>query len=118
MSIKTDIQKLHNRVDTCQRKLDAARSRGDHEMISKFTDEVEDLTKKLNQLKHKQTYELNKERKSLLDMLFSREITKAEQADIGKLKKRVRGLVIVHPMTKMGKELRLDVMTGFAPKEF
>ncbi|TON22329.1 hypothetical protein CGH61_10515, partial [Vibrio parahaemolyticus] len=37
MSIKTDIQKLHNRVDTCQRKLDAARSRGDHEMISKFT---------------------------------------------------------------------------------
>lgn len=41
MSIKTDIQKLHNRVDTCQRKLDAARSRGDHEMISKFTDEVE-----------------------------------------------------------------------------
>ncbi|OQU25610.1 hypothetical protein EM47_008350 [Vibrio parahaemolyticus] len=118
MSIKTDIQKLHNRVDTCQRKLDAARSRGDHEMISKFTDEVEDLTKKLNQLKHKQTYELNKERKSLLDMSFSREITKAEQADIGKLKKRVRGLVIVHPMTKMGKELRLDVMTGFAPKEF
>ncbi|WP_253659124.1 DUF2810 domain-containing protein, partial [Vibrio sp. Y53_MX_L15] len=61
---------------------------------------------------------LNKERKSLLDMPFSREITKAEQADIGKLKKRVRGLVIVHPLTKVGKELRLDVMTGFAPKEF
>ena len=51
-------------------------------------------------------------------MPFSREITKAEQADIGKLKKRVRGLVIVHPLTKVGKELRLDVMTGFAPKEF
>ncbi|NMT18385.1 YibL family ribosome-associated protein, partial [Vibrio parahaemolyticus] len=68
--------------------------------------------------KHKQNYELNKERKSLLDMPFSREITKAEQADIGKLKKRVRGLVIVHPLTKVGKELRLDVMTGFAPKEF
>ncbi len=118
MSIKTDIQKLHNRVDNCQRKLDAARSRGDHEMISKFTDEVEELTKKLNQLKHKQSYEMNKERKSILDLPFSREITKAEQADIGKLKKRVRGLVIVHPMTKMGKELRLDVMTGFAPKEF
>ena len=62
MSIKTDIQKLHNRLDTCQRKLDAARSRGDHEMITKFTNEVDDLTKKLNQLKHKQTYELNKER--------------------------------------------------------
>ncbi|WP_319553044.1 YibL family ribosome-associated protein [Vibrio sp.] len=118
MSIKTDIQKLHNRVENCQRKLDAARSRGDHDMISKFTDEVEQLSKKLNQLKHKQNYELNKERKGLLDMPFSREITKEEQADIGKLKKRVRGLVIVHPMTKLGKELRLDAMTGFAPKEF
>ena len=118
MSIKTDIQNLHNRLDTCQRKLDAARSRGDHGMITKFTNEIDDLNKKLNQLKHKQTYELNKERKSILDLPFSREITKAEQADIGKLKKRVRGLVIVHPLTKVGKELHLDVMTGFAPKEF
>lgn len=66
MSIKTDIQKLHNRLDTCQRKLDAARSRGDHEMITKFTDEVEQLTKKLNQLKHKQNYELNKNVKAYL----------------------------------------------------
>lgn len=51
-------------------------------------------------------------------MPFSREITKAEQADMGKLKKSVKGLVVVHPMTKLGKELRLEVMTGFAPKEF
>ncbi|KGK11485.1 YibL family ribosome-associated protein [Vibrio navarrensis] len=118
MSIKNDIQKLHNRLDTCQHKLETARTRGDQEMITKFTNEVDELTKSLSQLKHKQNYELNKERKSLLDMPFSREITKEEQADIGKLKKRVKGLVIVHPMTKIGKELRLDVMTGFAPKAF
>ncbi|HDY8132272.1 TPA: YibL family ribosome-associated protein [Vibrio vulnificus] len=118
MSLKTDIQQLHNRLDACQRKLDAARSRGDHEMISKFTDEVDQVSKKLSQLKHKQSYERNKERKSILDLPFSREITKAEQADIGKLKKSVKELVIVHPMTKMGKELRLEVMTGFAPKPF
>lgn len=118
MSLKTDIQKLNNRLDNCRHKLESAKSRGDQEMISKFTDEIEDLTKKVNQLKHKQSYDLNKERKSLLDMPFSREITKAEQADLGKLKKSVKGLVIVHPTTKIGKELRLDAMTGFAPKPF
>ncbi|MDG3085198.1 YibL family ribosome-associated protein [Vibrio hannami] len=118
MSMKTDIQKQQNRLDNCKRKLDAAKSRGDQPMISKFTDEIDQVTKKINQLKHKQQYDLNKERKSLLDMPFSREITKAEQADMGKLKRSVKGLVVVHPMTKLGKELRLDVMTGFAPKKF
>lgn len=118
MSIKNEIQQLSNRLDTCNRKLEAAKSRGDHEMISKFTDDAEKLSKKLSQLKHKQKYDMNKERKMLLDMPFSREITKAEQADMGKLKKSVKGLVVVHPMTKLGKELRLEVMTGFAPKKF
>ena len=118
MSIKNEIQQLNNRLDTCNRKLNTAKARGDQAMISKFTDEVEQLNKKLTQLKGKQQYDLNKERKSLLDMPFSREITKAEQADMGKLKRSVKGLVVVHPMTKLGKELRLEVMTGFAPKEF
>ncbi|MBL4281933.1 YibL family ribosome-associated protein [Vibrio fluvialis] len=118
MSLKNDIQQMHNRLDTCRHKLDAAKTRGDDAMISKFTDEVEELSKKLNGLKGKNDYETNKERKKLADMPFSREITKAEQADLGKLKKSVKGLVVVHPMTKVGKALRLDVMTGFAPKPF
>lgn len=118
MSLKQDLQKLHNRLDSAQRKLDAAKTRNDQPMITKFTDEVEDLTKKVNSLRGKQDYDLNKERKTLLDMPFSREITKEEQADLGKLKKSVKGLVIVHPMTKMGKQLRLEAMTGFAPKKF
>ncbi|WP_261818230.1 YibL family ribosome-associated protein [Vibrio gallicus] len=118
MSTKQELQNLHNRIETCKRKLDAAKSRSDQEMISKFTDEIEKLTKKANTLKHKQSYDMNKERKTLLDMPFSREITKAEQADMGKLKRSVKGLVVVHPTTKLGKELRVDVMTGFAPKKF
>ncbi|PJC87472.1 hypothetical protein CSW98_06145 [Vibrio sp. HA2012] len=118
MNIKQEIQQLSNRLDTCNRKLEAAKSRGDEVNITKFTDEVEQLSKKLAQLKHKQNYDMNKERKSLLDMPFSREITKEEQADMGKLKRKVKGLVVVHPMTKLGKELRLEVMTGFAPKPF
>ncbi|EGU43159.1 hypothetical protein VII00023_18364 [Vibrio ichthyoenteri ATCC 700023] len=118
MTIKQDIQKLTNRIDTCRHKLDAAKSRGDQAMISKFTDDLEALIKKQASLKGKQTYDLNKERKELQDMPFYREITKEEQADLGKLKKSVKGLVIVHPMTKMGKQLRIEVMTGFAPKKF
>lgn len=118
MSLKTDIQNLHNRLDRMQRKLDGAKTRGDQELITKYTDEVDQLEKKLNSLKGKQDYTMNKERKALLDMPFSREITKAEQADLGKLKKSVKGIVIVHPMTKIGKQLRLEVMTGFAPQPF
>lgn len=118
MSLKNDIQQLNNRLDSCRHKLDAAKTRGDSAMISKFTDEVEQLTKQVNSLKNKAEYELNKERKILSDMPFYRELTKAEQADLGKLKKSVKGLVIVHPTTKIGKTLRLEAMTGFAPKPF
>ncbi|MCL9782075.1 YibL family ribosome-associated protein [Vibrio sp. S4M6] len=118
MNVKNEIQQLSNRLDKCKNKLSAAKSRGDQPMITKFTDEVDQVSKKIAQLKHKQNYTLNKERKALLDMPFSREITKQEQADMGKLKKSVKGLVVVHPMTKLGKELRLEVMTGFAPNKF
>ncbi|CCN69601.1 conserved hypothetical protein [Vibrio nigripulchritudo SFn118] len=118
MSLKQELQKLHNRIDNCQRKLDAAKGRGDQAMISKFANEIEKLSKKANSMKHKQQYNMNKERKNLLNMPFSREITKAEQADMGKLKKSVKGLVVVHPMTKLGKELKLQAMTGYAPKKF
>lgn len=118
MSIKKEIQQTSNRLDNCNRKLEAAKSRGDDVNVSRFTDEADKLSKKLTSLKNKQKFDLNKERKGLLDMPFSREITKAEQADMGKLKKSVKGLVVVHPMTKLGKQLRLEVMTGFAPKPF
>lgn len=118
MSIKQELQQQKSRLDKCQHKLSAAKSRGDQEMITKFTDEIDKLNKKINQLNHKQSFDLNKERKALLDMPFSREITKQEQADMGKLKKSVKGLVVVHPLTKIGKELRLEVVTGFAPKKF
>lgn len=118
MSLKQELQNLHNRQDTCQRKLDAAKGRGDNEMISKFTDEIAAIEKKIISAKGKQKYDISKEGKELKQMAFSREITKAEQADMGKLKKSVRGLIVVHPMTKLGKELQLKAMTGFAAKKF
>ena len=118
MSTKQELQNLNNRLDKYNRKLDAAKARGDQEMITKFTDEVDKLAKKVHTIKSKQSYDLNKERKKLKAMGFSREITKSEQADIGKLKNSVKGLVLVHPMTKLGKSMELSVMTGFASSPF
>ena len=37
---------------------------------------------------------------------------------MGALKKSVRGPVVVHPMTALGKEMGLKEMTGYAPKPF
>ena len=68
MSLKKELQNLHNRLDACQRKLDAAKGRGDQDMISKFTDEIDKLTKKANSVKHKQQYDMNKECKTLLQI--------------------------------------------------
>lgn len=53
-----------------------------------------------------------------MSLPFRRAITKKEQADMGKLKKSVRGLVVVHPMTAPGREMGLKEMTGFARSEF
>ncbi|MGF1753468.1 YibL family ribosome-associated protein [Vibrio makurazakiensis] len=118
MSDKNELQQVNNRLDKCRHKLAAAKERKDGSVIRQFEDEIKKLNKKIAQLKHKQSFDVNQERKSLIDMPFKREITKAEQADMGKLKKSVKGLVVVHPMTKVGKELGLKVMTGFAPKKF
>jgi ribosome-associated protein len=51
-------------------------------------------------------------------LAFNRVLTKAEQADMGKLKKSVKGLVVVHPMTALGREMGIKEVTGFAPKAF
>ncbi|MEZ1376468.1 DUF2810 domain-containing protein, partial [Enterobacter hormaechei] len=53
-----------------------------------------------------------------MNMPHRRAITKKEQADMGKLKKSVRGLVVVHPMTELGREMGLKEMTGFCKTAF
>lgn len=51
MSLKQELQQLHNRLDTTKRKLDAAKGRGDQELVTRFTDEADKLEKKINSLK-------------------------------------------------------------------
>jgi hypothetical protein len=118
MNLNREQQNKQNQRDKIQRKLAAARGRNDQDMITKFTEEMEKLSVDLAQIQNKQKSTLTQKEREVKALPFSREITRSEQADIGKLKKSVRGLIIVHPMTKLGKELGLDVMTGFASRVF
>ncbi|VFS61578.1 Protein of uncharacterised function (DUF2810) [Kluyvera cryocrescens] len=76
------------------------------------------LETEIARLREVHTQKLSKEAQKLAKMPFSRAITKKEQANMGALKKSVRGLVVVHPMTALGREMGLQVMTGFAKSEF
>ncbi|WP_299496829.1 YibL family ribosome-associated protein [uncultured Shewanella sp.] len=118
MNLKQELQDLNNKLDKSRRKLAAAEQRGDRGVVLQFKQEVNALTKRINSIKNQQTRELGKTGQNVKDMRFNRVLTTAEQADMGKLKKSVRGLVVVHPMTALGREMGLKEVTGFAPAAF
>ena len=118
MNIKKSLQKLNNHLDVCKNKLVSAQQRNDYEKITYFQRELNKTNAKITSLKQQQTNENSSKGSSIKSLAFNRPLTKAEQADMGKLKKSVRGLVVVHPLTGIGREIGVDVVTGFAPKKF
>ncbi|GIU36381.1 YibL family ribosome-associated protein [Shewanella colwelliana] len=118
MNLKQELQQLNDRLDKYRRKLAAAEKRGDQAVILQFKQEINAVTKQIAHVKGQHTRQLNKQGGDVKALPFSRVLTKAEQADMGKLKKSVKGLVVVHPMTALGREMGLTKVTGFAPKEF
>ncbi|WP_299003070.1 YibL family ribosome-associated protein [uncultured Shewanella sp.] len=118
MNLKQELQDLNNKLDKSRRKLAAAEQRGDRGVVLQFKQEMNALTKRINSIKNQQKRELDKTGKSVKEMRFHRVLTKSEQADMGKLKKSVKGLVVVHPMTALGREMGLKEVTGFAPAAF
>ncbi len=116
-SPKEEIQTINNRLDKYRRKLAGAQERGDQAIIAQFKREITTLEKRLAKAKGKQSRQLNSKGKDVKSLPFSRALSKAEQADMGKLKKSIKGLVVVHPMTALGREMGLKEMTGFAPTE-
>ena len=70
MSVKNELQQINNRLDKCRNKLAAAKTRNDRPVVRQFEDEIKKLTKKIAQLKHKESFDVNQERKSLIDMPF------------------------------------------------
>lgn len=118
MNTKQELQQLNNRLDKSKHKLAAAQAREDEQVIAQISKDVERITKKIARLKNVSARQTSQQGKDIKSLPFSRTITKKEQADMGKLKKSTRGLVVVHPMTALGREMGLEVVTGFAPKAF
>lgn len=118
MNLKQELQQLTNRLDKLRRKHAGAKDRGDQAIAGQAAQEIETTTKKLNKIKGQQKRLLNQQGGDVKTLPFKRPLTKAEQADMGKLKKSVKGLVVIHPMTALGREMGIKEVTGFAPKEF
>jgi ribosome-associated protein len=118
MNINKELQQLNNRLDKCRRKLAAAQQRGDKAISVEAQAEIEKLTKAVEAIKTQKGKLVSNKTTEVKTLAFKRVLTKKEQGDMGKLKKSVRGLVVVHPLTAMGRELGVSAVTGYAPKEF
>ena len=118
MNLKKDLQDLKNTIDKLNNKLIAARAREDRPIIKQLELKIAKASKKVEAIKGQLGSELSGKGEAIKKLPFKRVLTKVEQADMGKLKKSVRGIVVVHPTTALGREMGVDKVTGFAPKEF
>ncbi|MGO3014125.1 MAG: YibL family ribosome-associated protein [Hafnia alvei] len=122
MKEKAEIKRLSDKLDALRRKeagllLQEIDSVTTHALDENRT-EQEKLSAEIERLRAVQASHFSTKAQQLLKMPFSREITKKEQADMGSLKKAVRGIEVVHPMTALGREMGLKVVTGYAKKKF
>lgn len=115
---KTQIKLLSDRLDLIRHQMTSMQLTNEAEKYAELEKEKAILEIEISRLKALRSKKLSKEAQKLVDMPFKRPITKKEQADLGKLKKTVRGLIIVHPMTALGREMELDEMTGFSRIDF
>ncbi|MBU2885225.1 YibL family ribosome-associated protein [Gilvimarinus agarilyticus] len=118
MKLQQSIQNLNNTLDKSRRKLAAAKARGDEIMAKQLQNDIRKLESELAANNEIKTRQADQTALDIKNMPFNRPLTKQEQADMGKLKKSVKGLVVVHPLTAVGKKMGVKVVTGFAPKAF
>lgn len=118
MHLNQQLQQLNNQLDKQRHKLTAAQQRGDAVTSAKFSRDIEVTEKAIAAAKSQKSHQLSSKGAAVKKLGFSRILTKAEQADLGKLKKSVRGLMVVHPLTALGRELNITEVTGFAPATF
>ncbi|MEC5320430.1 YibL family ribosome-associated protein [Brenneria populi subsp. brevivirga] len=115
---KAEIKRLSDQLDKLNRQQVALLEQGDAEATALNLAACEKLTAEIERLRNTRERKLSQEAKKLTRLPFSRAIDKKEQANLGALKKSVRGLVVVHPMTALGREMGLKEMMGYAPKPF
>lgn len=118
MNVTETLQTLNNRLDKCRRKLAAAQKREDEAVARQFQREIDRIEKELASTKNLKERQVGSKAQDIKALAFHRVLTKAEQGDMGQLKKAVKGLVVVHPLTAVGREMGVTEVTGFAPKVF
>lgn len=118
MNLKQELQQLHVKLDKTRRKLAAAEKRLDLQVATQSKREITALNKQIQSMKTEQASQLSSQVEKVKAMAFSRTLTKQEQADMGKLKKKVKGLIVIHPLTAQGREMGVTEVTGYARKEF
>ncbi len=118
MNLKQELQKLNIKLDKTRRKFVAAEKRFDQDVIGQSRLEIAALTKQIEAMRGAQENEVSDKGAKIKALKFSRALTKAEQADMGKLKKTVRGIIVVHPLTALGREVGVTEVTGFSRKPF
>lgn len=115
---KNEIKRLSDRLDAIRHQQAGLSLVESADKYAELEKEKETLEAEIIRLREVHSQKLSKEAQKLMNLPFRRAITKKEQADMGKLKKSVRGLIVVHPMTALGREMGLKEMTGFAKSEF
>lgn len=118
MNRNQELQDINNKLDKLRRRLAKAELSHNQPNIVTIKWEIAQLEKQKGEVGAQQARQTSGKAEKIKSMPFKRTLTKAEQADMGKLKKSVRGLVVVHPMTALGKEMGVSEVTGFAPKKF
>lgn len=116
--VQSEIKILSDKLDALNHKEAGLLASGDSEKLGELLHEKDKLTAEIERLRNVRAEKLSKEAQQLKKLPFSRAITKKEQANMGALKKSVRGLIVVHPTTALGREMGLKEMTGFAKSEF
>lgn len=115
---KTEIKNLSDQLDALNRKEPALLESGDSEKLGELLREKDKLSAEIERLRGVRDAKLSQEAQKLQKLPFSRAITRKEQANMGALKKSVKGLIVVHPMTALGREMGLNEVTGYARSEF
>lgn len=109
---KNEIKRLSDRLDAIRHQQAGLSLVESADKYAELEKEKETLEAEIIRLREVHSQKLSKEAQKLMNLPFRRAITKKEQADMGKLKKSVRGLIVVHPMTALGREMGLKEMTG------
>ena len=115
---KKEIKRLSDRLDLIRHQMAGLSLVDSAEKYAELEAEKEKLETELARLREVHSQKLSKEAQNLAKLPFRRATTKKEQAILGALQKSVRAIIVVHPMTALGREMGLQVMTGFAKTEF